>query len=217
MIIICIWNVAVVVVMERFNFEWCYFNLVVNSWQKGGGAIFNTVKTKANPAMKTVYKLVSASVETNLQQRRIDLPLKYFLFRWQAKDHAKMRIKEVKTKLKQRVCLYQSDTDFPREGLCFNVNFTLKRETIFCSPPWRPAVNTVASRYHPPVSTFTSLCPLLTGTVRKRLFWSSASRFQWWIPSRHDLLWWCCQGNWVAPYSGWPQTPQCAPRTSKII
>lgn len=27
--------------------------------QKGGGAIFNTVKTKANPAMKTVYKFVS--------------------------------------------------------------------------------------------------------------------------------------------------------------
>ncbi|XP_075885547.1 DENN domain-containing protein 1A isoform X5 [Nelusetta ayraudi] len=44
--------------------------------KKGGGAIFNTVRTKANPAMKTVYKL--------------------------AKDHAKMRIKEVKTKLKQR-------------------------------------------------------------------------------------------------------------------
>lgn len=29
--------------------------------QKGGGAIFNTVKTKANPAMKTVYKFVSTS------------------------------------------------------------------------------------------------------------------------------------------------------------
>uniref|UniRef100_A0A3B4YY10 DENN domain-containing protein 1A-like n=1 Tax=Stegastes partitus TaxID=144197 RepID=A0A3B4YY10_9TELE len=46
--------------------------------KKGGGAIFNTVKTKANPAMKTVYKL--------------------------AKDHAKMRIKEVKSRLKQKVC-----------------------------------------------------------------------------------------------------------------
>ncbi|XP_008300721.1 DENN domain-containing protein 1A-like, partial [Stegastes partitus] len=44
--------------------------------KKGGGAIFNTVKTKANPAMKTVYKL--------------------------AKDHAKMRIKEVKSRLKQK-------------------------------------------------------------------------------------------------------------------
>uniref|UniRef100_A0A8C3AY21 DENN domain containing 1A n=1 Tax=Cyclopterus lumpus TaxID=8103 RepID=A0A8C3AY21_CYCLU len=43
-----------------------------------GGAIFNTVKTKANPAMKTVYKF--------------------------AKDHAKMRIKEVKSRLKQKVC-----------------------------------------------------------------------------------------------------------------
>uniref|UniRef100_A0A8C3AUY7 DENN domain containing 1A n=1 Tax=Cyclopterus lumpus TaxID=8103 RepID=A0A8C3AUY7_CYCLU len=46
--------------------------------KKGGGAIFNTVKTKANPAMKTVYKF--------------------------AKDHAKMRIKEVKSRLKQKVC-----------------------------------------------------------------------------------------------------------------
>ncbi|KAA8578828.1 hypothetical protein FQN60_003437, partial [Etheostoma spectabile] len=45
--------------------------------KKGGGAIFNTVKTKANPAMKTVYKF--------------------------AKDHAKMRIKEVKSRLKQKV------------------------------------------------------------------------------------------------------------------
>uniref|UniRef100_A0A667Y9W3 DENN/MADD domain containing 1A n=1 Tax=Myripristis murdjan TaxID=586833 RepID=A0A667Y9W3_9TELE len=44
---------------------------------KGGGAIFNTVKTKANPAMKTVYKF--------------------------AKDHAKMGIKEVKSRLKQKV------------------------------------------------------------------------------------------------------------------
>uniref|UniRef100_A0A3Q4G3B2 DENN/MADD domain containing 1A n=1 Tax=Neolamprologus brichardi TaxID=32507 RepID=A0A3Q4G3B2_NEOBR len=46
---------------------------------KGGGAIFNTVKTKANPAMKTVYKF--------------------------AKDHAKMRIREVKSRLKQKVLI----------------------------------------------------------------------------------------------------------------
>lgn len=32
--------------------------------QKGGGAIFNTVKTKANPAMKTVYKFVSTSLDS---------------------------------------------------------------------------------------------------------------------------------------------------------
>ncbi|KAM9841372.1 DENN domain-containing protein 1A [Aulostomus maculatus] len=44
--------------------------------KKGGGAIFNTVKTKANPAMKTVYKF--------------------------AKDHAKMGLKEVKSRLKQK-------------------------------------------------------------------------------------------------------------------
>uniref|UniRef100_A0A8C1TDU1 DENN/MADD domain containing 1A n=1 Tax=Cyprinus carpio TaxID=7962 RepID=A0A8C1TDU1_CYPCA len=51
--------------------------------QKGSGAILNTVKTKANPAMKTVYKF--------------------------AKDHAKMGIKEVKSRLKQKV-LIQSHT-----------------------------------------------------------------------------------------------------------
>uniref|UniRef100_A0A8C6T2P4 DENN/MADD domain containing 1A n=1 Tax=Neogobius melanostomus TaxID=47308 RepID=A0A8C6T2P4_9GOBI len=45
--------------------------------KKGGGAIINTVRTKANPAMKTVYKF--------------------------AKDHAKMGIKEVKSRLKQKV------------------------------------------------------------------------------------------------------------------
>ncbi|XP_064799461.1 DENN domain-containing protein 1A isoform X1 [Oncorhynchus masou masou] len=44
--------------------------------KKGGGAIFNTVRTKANPAMKTVYKF--------------------------AKDHARMGIKEVKSRLKQK-------------------------------------------------------------------------------------------------------------------
>ncbi|XP_062815557.1 DENN domain-containing protein 1A isoform X6 [Anolis carolinensis] len=44
--------------------------------RKGSGAILNTVKTKANPAMKTVYKF--------------------------AKDHARMGIKEVKNRLKQK-------------------------------------------------------------------------------------------------------------------
>uniref|UniRef100_A0A665T5X9 UDENN domain-containing protein n=1 Tax=Echeneis naucrates TaxID=173247 RepID=A0A665T5X9_ECHNA len=52
--------------------------------KKGGGAIFNTVKTKANPAMKTVYKF--------------------------AKDHAKMRIKEVKSRLKQKVIIDDDGT-----------------------------------------------------------------------------------------------------------
>uniref|UniRef100_A0A8C7U956 UDENN domain-containing protein n=1 Tax=Oncorhynchus mykiss TaxID=8022 RepID=A0A8C7U956_ONCMY len=31
--------------------------------KKGGGAIFNTVRTKANPAMKTVYKFVSEGIK----------------------------------------------------------------------------------------------------------------------------------------------------------
>uniref|UniRef100_A0A8C1ZJJ7 DENN/MADD domain containing 1A n=1 Tax=Cyprinus carpio TaxID=7962 RepID=A0A8C1ZJJ7_CYPCA len=47
--------------------------------KKGSGAILNTVKTKANPAMRTVYKF--------------------------AKDHAKMGIKEVKSRLKQKVLI----------------------------------------------------------------------------------------------------------------
>ncbi|XP_068608623.1 DENN domain-containing protein 1A [Brachionichthys hirsutus] len=44
--------------------------------KKGSGAILNTMKTRANPAMKTAYKF--------------------------AKDHAKMRIKEVRSRLKQK-------------------------------------------------------------------------------------------------------------------
>ncbi|XP_039618640.1 DENN domain-containing protein 1A isoform X2 [Polypterus senegalus] len=44
--------------------------------KKGSGALINTMKTKANPAMKTVYKF--------------------------AKDHARMGIKEVKNRLKQK-------------------------------------------------------------------------------------------------------------------
>ncbi|KAM9793519.1 DENN domain-containing protein 1A-like isoform 4-T5 [Syngnathus typhle] len=44
--------------------------------KKGSGAILNTVKTKANPAMKTVYNF--------------------------AKDHAKMGIKEMKSRLKHK-------------------------------------------------------------------------------------------------------------------
>ncbi|XP_070780551.1 DENN domain-containing protein 1A [Enoplosus armatus] len=55
--------------------------------KKGGGAILNTVKTKANPAMKTVYKF--------------------------AKDHAKMRIREVKSRLKQKE---QAENGFSTAG-----------------------------------------------------------------------------------------------------
>uniref|UniRef100_A0A8C6T1N2 DENN/MADD domain containing 1A n=1 Tax=Neogobius melanostomus TaxID=47308 RepID=A0A8C6T1N2_9GOBI len=55
--------------------------------KKGGGAIINTVRTKANPAMKTVYKF--------------------------AKDHAKMGIKEVKSRLKQKVWNPALSSEFP--------------------------------------------------------------------------------------------------------
>uniref|UniRef100_A0A8D0C2K1 DENN domain containing 1A n=1 Tax=Salvator merianae TaxID=96440 RepID=A0A8D0C2K1_SALMN len=63
--------------------------------RKGSGAILNTVKTKANPAMKTVYKF--------------------------AKDHAKMGIKEVKNRLKQKDiaengCSTAPEDSLPRTG-----------------------------------------------------------------------------------------------------
>uniref|UniRef100_A0A3Q3W9Y4 UDENN domain-containing protein n=1 Tax=Mola mola TaxID=94237 RepID=A0A3Q3W9Y4_MOLML len=61
--------------MSEYASDKTYHQWLV-TMKKGGGAIFNTVKTKANPAMKNVYKF--------------------------AKDHAKMRIKEVKSRLKQK-------------------------------------------------------------------------------------------------------------------
>ncbi|XP_051492957.1 DENN domain-containing protein 1A isoform X7 [Apus apus] len=59
--------------------------------RKGSGAILNTVKTKANPAMKTVYKF--------------------------AKDHAKMGIKEVKNRLKQKDIAENGCSAAPDESL----------------------------------------------------------------------------------------------------
>ncbi|XP_014113457.1 PREDICTED: DENN domain-containing protein 1A isoform X4 [Pseudopodoces humilis] len=59
--------------------------------RKGSGAILNTVKTKANPAMKTVYKF--------------------------AKDHAKMGIKEVKNRLKQKDISENGCSAAPEEPL----------------------------------------------------------------------------------------------------
>ncbi|XP_065551887.1 DENN domain-containing protein 1A isoform X6 [Lathamus discolor] len=59
--------------------------------RKGSGAILNTVKTKANPAMKTVYKF--------------------------AKDHAKMGIKEVKNRLKQKDIAENGCSVTPEESL----------------------------------------------------------------------------------------------------
>ncbi|XP_062867773.1 DENN domain-containing protein 1A isoform X2 [Trichomycterus rosablanca] len=66
---------------EEINMgEYAGSDKVYNQWlltfKKGGGAFLNSVKTKANPAMKTVYKF--------------------------AKDHAKIGIKEVKSRLKQK-------------------------------------------------------------------------------------------------------------------
>ncbi|NWR74787.1 DEN1A protein, partial [Centropus unirufus] len=73
--------------------------------RKGSGAILNTVKTKANPAMKTVYKF--------------------------AKDHAKMGIKEVKNRLKQKDVAENGCSAVPEE------------------PPPRPAPSPLADKKDP--------------------------------------------------------------------
>uniref|UniRef100_F7FKW3 DENN domain containing 1A n=1 Tax=Callithrix jacchus TaxID=9483 RepID=F7FKW3_CALJA len=65
--------------------------IFLSGLQKGSGAILNTVKTKANPAMKTVYKF--------------------------AKDHAKMGIKEVKNRLKQKDIAENGCAPTPEEQL----------------------------------------------------------------------------------------------------
>uniref|UniRef100_A0A8C9NN05 DENN domain containing 1A n=1 Tax=Serinus canaria TaxID=9135 RepID=A0A8C9NN05_SERCA len=67
-----------------------YFKVISDTF-KGSGAILNTVKTKANPAMKTVYKF--------------------------AKDHAKMGIKEVKNRLKQKDIAENGCAAAPEEPL----------------------------------------------------------------------------------------------------
>ncbi|XP_055791082.1 LOW QUALITY PROTEIN: DENN domain-containing protein 1A-like [Salvelinus fontinalis] len=77
--------------------------------RKGGGAFFNTVRTKANPAMKTVYKF--------------------------CKYHARMGIKEVKSRLKQKELTengYSSTADTGGTG-----TGTGKEDTTAGSPPLR--------------------------------------------------------------------------------
>ncbi|NXN50189.1 DEN1A protein, partial [Rynchops niger] len=70
---------------DRLYHQW------LSTVRKGSGAILNTVKTKANPAMKTVYKF--------------------------AKDHAKMGIKEVKNRLKQKDITENGCSAAPEEAL----------------------------------------------------------------------------------------------------
>nr|XP_020648986.1 DENN domain-containing protein 1A isoform X2 [Pogona vitticeps] len=67
------------------------YHLWLSTVRKGSGAILNTVKTKANPAMKTVYKF--------------------------AKDHAKMGIKEVKNRLKQKDIAENGCPTVPEDSL----------------------------------------------------------------------------------------------------
>ncbi|KAJ7308133.1 hypothetical protein JRQ81_008644 [Phrynocephalus forsythii] len=67
------------------------YHLWLSTVRKGSGAILNTVKTRANPAMKTVYKF--------------------------AKDHAKMGIKEVKNRLKQKDIAENGCPTVPEDSL----------------------------------------------------------------------------------------------------
>ncbi|KAM3599801.1 uncharacterized protein V6R79_011861 [Siganus canaliculatus] len=95
--------------------------------KKGGGAIFNTVKTKANPAMKTVYKF--------------------------AKDHAKMRIKEVKTRLKQKE---QAENGFSTAGSAVidddtSMGFTSSTDAVRTLDNHRP-ITVHFGQPRPPVS-----------------------------------------------------------------
>ncbi|CAN0341987.1 unnamed protein product [Lampetra fluviatilis] len=60
------------------------YNQWLTTVKKGGGAIFQTVKSKANPAVKSVYKFAR-------EQAKL------------AKDQARMGIQEVKSRLKQKV------------------------------------------------------------------------------------------------------------------
>ncbi|XP_061417588.1 DENN domain-containing protein 1A-like isoform X5 [Lethenteron reissneri] len=59
------------------------YNQWLTTVKKGGGAIFQTVKSKANPAVKSVYKFAR-------EQAKL------------AKDQARMGIQEVKSRLKQK-------------------------------------------------------------------------------------------------------------------
>nr|XP_032802640.1 DENN domain-containing protein 1B-like isoform X4 [Petromyzon marinus] len=72
------------------------YNQWLTTVKKGGGAIFQTVKSKANPAVKSVYKFAR-------EQAKL------------AKDQARMGIQEVKSRLKQKEG--SSVDDFsPQEG-----------------------------------------------------------------------------------------------------
>uniref|UniRef100_A0A8C7JT00 DENN domain containing 1A n=1 Tax=Oncorhynchus kisutch TaxID=8019 RepID=A0A8C7JT00_ONCKI len=80
--------------------------------KKGGGAIFNTVRTKANPAMKTVYKF--------------------------AKDHARMGIKEVKSRLKQKITFHTKSSDIQKMikfslSVCLSVSLSLSPSSLSLS------------------------------------------------------------------------------------
>lgn len=172
--------------------------LGVNSWQKGGGAIFNTVKTKANPAMKTVYKLVSTLVEANPQQWRIEPPLtgtSCFTYRLKTTRRCASRKSRPNS---SKGFVNRVAQSFTGDAASFWLGFKHERVHHDDFQWWQPL----------------PLCPPLTGTVRKRLLSGSADRSGRWTPSRLDLLRRCRQGNRVAPISGWPQTHSHAPRTS---
>ncbi|XP_058271910.1 DENN domain-containing protein 1A isoform X2 [Hemibagrus wyckioides] len=110
---------------EEINMgEYAGSDKVYHQWlltfKKGGGAIFNTVKTKANPAMKTVYKF--------------------------AKDHAKMGIKEVKSRLKQKE---MAENSISREDSTSTHSVSTQRKEAHTWEQRRPITVHFGQSFHP--------------------------------------------------------------------
>ncbi|XP_060791800.1 DENN domain-containing protein 1A isoform X8 [Neoarius graeffei] len=112
---------------EEINMgEYAGSDKVYHQWlltfKKGGGAIFNTVKTKANPAMKTVYKF--------------------------AKDHAKMGIKEVKSRLKQKEMTENSQSS-SRDDSTSTHSVSTQRKDVHTWEQRRPITVHFGQSFHP--------------------------------------------------------------------
>ncbi|KAF5897342.1 DENN domain-containing protein 1A isoform X3, partial [Clarias magur] len=112
---------------EEINMgEYAGSDKVYHQWlltfKKGGGAIFNTVKTKANPAMKTVYKF--------------------------AKDHAKMGIKEVRSRLKQKE-MTENSTSSSRDGSTSTHSVSTQRKDPHTWEQKQPITVHSGQSFHP--------------------------------------------------------------------
>ncbi|KAM9450267.1 DENN domain-containing protein 1A isoform 2-T2 [Clarias gariepinus] len=112
---------------EEINMgEYAGSDKVYHQWlltfKKGGGAIFNTVKTKANPAMKTVYKF--------------------------AKDHAKMGIKEVRSRLKQKE-MTENSTSSSKDDFTSTHSGSTQRKDPHTWEQKRPITVHCGQSFHP--------------------------------------------------------------------